>query len=98
MIVAGNPADPRVSPLFARFDAPPPVLIQASRTEILRDDALRMAERLRAAGGEVTLDLWPDTPHAWQIFGDWLPEARAARTQAAAFVRRCLQTTAPASR
>lgn len=91
MIVAGGPADPRISPLFASFDAPPPVLIQASRTEILRDDAIGMAARLRAAGGEVALDLWPDTPHAWQIFGDWLPEAREARAQAAAFVRRCLR-------
>ncbi len=98
-ILAGTePADPRVSPLFARFDAPPPVLIQASRTEILLDDAVRMADRLRAAGGEVELDLWPDTPHAWQVGADLLPEARGALMRAAAFARRCLQTAAPASR
>ena len=93
-----DPADPRVSPLFARFDSPPPVLIQASRTEILLDDALRMAERLREAGGDVELDLWPDPPHAWQIGADLLPEAREALDRAAAFARRCLQTAAPASR
>lgn len=97
-IASGDPADARLSPLFAVFDAPPPVLIQASRSEILRDDAVRIAERLADAGGDATLDLWDDTPHAWQIFGDWLPEAREARARAGAFVRRCLQTGAPASR
>ena len=90
--------DPRLSPLFAAFPGAPPVLLQAGRTEILRDDALRMAARLEAEGAAVRLGLWPDTPHVVQIFGDWLPEAREARADAAAFVRRCLQTDAPARR
>ena len=79
--------DPRLSPLFARFPDPPPVLIQHSGIEILRDDALALAERLRAAGGEVTLQSWPDTPHAWQVFGTLLPEARDAIDRSAAFIR-----------
>jgi acetyl esterase/lipase len=90
--------DPRVSPLFAAFPGPPPVLLQAGRTEILRDDTLRMAARLRAEGAEVRLRLWPDTPHVVQIFGGWLPEAREGRAEAAAFVRERLQTVAPARR
>jgi acetyl esterase/lipase len=90
--------DPRLSPLFADFPEAPPVLLQAGRTEILRDDTLRMAARLEAEGADVRLRLWPDTPHVVQIFGDWLPEAREARAEAAAFVRRCLQTEAPARR
>lgn len=85
--------DPRLSPLFAPFPAPPPVLIQASRTEILRDDAKRMATRLRAAGGRVRLDLWPDTPHVWQILDGWVPEARAALQQAGAFVQAAFAET-----
>jgi acetyl esterase/lipase len=91
-------ADPRLSPLFARFPGAPPVLLQAGGTEILRDDTLRMADRLEADGARVTLRLWPDTPHVVQIFGDWLPEAREARAEAAAFVRACLQTAAPERR
>ena len=39
--------DPRLSPLFAAFPGAPPVLLQAGLTEILRDDTLRMADRLR---------------------------------------------------
>jgi len=85
-----DPRDPRLSPLFARFDAPPPVLIHYSATEILRDDALRMAEVLRAGGGRVTLQCWPDTVHAWHVFHDLIPEGTEAIAQAGAFVRAIL--------
>jgi acetyl esterase/lipase len=90
--------DPRLSPLFAAFPGAPPVLLQAGQSEILRDDTLRMIARLEAEGAEVRLRLWPDTPHVVQIFGDWLPEAREGRAEAAAFVRERLQTVAPARR
>lgn len=83
------PEDPRVSPLFAGFPGCPPVLIQYSRTEILRDDATRMAARLQSFGAEVTLQGWLDTPHAWPVFGA-LPEAHAAVAQAGTFVRSCI--------
>jgi acetyl esterase/lipase len=78
--------DPRLSPLFARFDRPPPVMIEVGETEILRDDALRMAERLRAAGGEVRLGVRPLVPHAWPLFDGWFPEARQTLRCAARFV------------
>lgn len=81
-----DPADPRASPLFARFTAPPPVLIQVGSDEALRDDATRMADHLRAAGGVVTLEVWPGVPHVWQILDGWLPEARKALIRIADFV------------
>ncbi len=81
------PEDPRISPLFARFPAPPPVLIQLSADEILRDDSRRIAERLRAAGGQVTLEEHPAALHVWQILDGYVPEARQALRQAAAFCR-----------
>jgi len=81
------PDDPRVSPLHARFPGCPPVFLQAAATEILRDDTLRMADRLRAEGAEVTLDLWPDGIHAWPLAGRWLPEAGQALDRIAAFLR-----------
>ena len=90
ILQGADPADPRVSPLMAEFPDPPPVLLQASETEILLDDTRRMGEKLRAAGGEVTLDLWPDCPHVWQIFDGWLPEAREALETAAEFTKHAL--------
>ncbi len=83
-----DPADPRATPLNGDFTAAPPVLIQASRSEILRDDALRMAAVIQAAGGDVQLELWRDTPHAWPLFHGRLPEADAALASAARFLAR----------
>lgn len=80
------PEDPQASPLYADFPDPPPVLLQVSDSEILRDDAVRMAGVLRRAGGEVTLQVWPGAPHVWQIFDGWFPEARAAIRDTAAFL------------
>jgi acetyl esterase/lipase len=89
-LAGADPLDPRASPHRGRFSGAPPVLIQASRAEILLDDARTMAARLAAEGAEVTLDLVPAVPHVWQVYHGWLPEADAALARAAAFVRRCL--------
>jgi monoterpene epsilon-lactone hydrolase len=83
-------ADPRASPLFADFVAPPPVLIQVGSHEALLDDSRRMATRLRDAGGEVTLEVWAKTPHVWHLFDGYLPEARAALRTAAGFIQSSL--------
>ncbi len=88
--------DPAASPLFADFPGAPPVLLQTSEADILRDDAMRLEQRLRAKGVDVMLQLWPDTPHAWQMFDGFLPEARAALREAAAFAQKAL--TAPPQR
>ena len=85
-----DPADPRISPLFADFPAAPPVLIQVARTEILRDDSRRMAAHLRDQGAEVTLQEWGNLPHVWQFFPGWLPEAHKALSDTAQFIRQQL--------
>lgn len=85
-LAGADPTDPRASPILGAFTGAPPVLIQASDAEILRDDATAMAARLRADGVAVTLELWPGTPHVWQAFGRRLPEAAAALERAGAFV------------
>ena len=90
---SGNLADPRLSPLFADFAGAPPIYLQVSESEILRDDSLRLAERLREAGVSVRTDTWHDTPHVWQIFRGWLPEADEALDRVAAFVRDCLRSS-----
>jgi acetyl esterase/lipase len=66
----------------------PPALIQVGSDEILHDDAVRLAERLREAGRHVELQVWPRMPHDFQMFAPILPEARAAITQIGEFVRR----------
>jgi acetyl esterase/lipase len=86
-LAGASPEDPRASPALGVFAAPPPALIQASRSEILADDAQAMAETLRKAGGDVRLEMWRRTPHAWHIFRGHLPEADDAITRAGGFIK-----------
>lgn len=92
-MVAGSldHADPRISPLFARFGDCPPVWLSWSEAEILRDDCRRMADALRAQGAHVTCDVQKRAPHVWQLFQRSLPEADASLDRAAAFIRESFQ-------
>lgn len=83
-----SPEDPLVSPVFGDYRGVAPLLLHAGADEVLRDDAVRVAERARAAGVDVTLRLWPRVPHAWQFFPAVLPEARESLDEVRAFVAR----------
>lgn len=84
-----GPRDPRVSPKFAAFPDPPPVLLTVAETEMLRDDALGMAGPLPDA----RIALAGDLPHAWPYMHGALPEAHATLAEAGAFIRQCLAAT-----
>jgi epsilon-lactone hydrolase len=73
-----DPRLPYASPLYGDPAGLPPILIQVGSDEILRDDAVRMGERLSAAGREVALEIWPRMPHVWHLFAAVMPEARRA--------------------
>jgi monoterpene epsilon-lactone hydrolase len=85
-----DPRTPLAAPLYADLTGLPPLLIQASRHEVLLDDATRIAARARDAGVACELDLTDEVPHVWQIFANILPEAQQALDRAGAFVRRHL--------
>ena len=87
-----DPVHPYVSPLYGDFHGFPPLLIHASLDEVLRDDAIRVAERARAANVDVTLRLWHGVPHVWQFFAAVLPEAAQSLADTTAFVRRHMRT------
>ena len=87
--------DPRASPLYADLAGLPPMLLFASRHEILRDDTLRLAERASAAGVKVELIVRDRLPHVWPVFVTLLPEARDAFARVAAFARDIGARSAP---
>lgn len=91
-----DPRSPLASPLFADLRGLPPLLVQAGGDEILLDDATGLAERARAAGVDVTLEVWPRMQHVWHFSGSFMPEARQAIDGAGRFLRRALfgETTA----
>ena len=77
---------PEVSPLFADFAGYPPLFLQAGSTEMLRDEAIRTAQKANAAGVHVELELWPETPHVFQVAA-FLPESALALDHIVRFVR-----------
>lgn len=86
-----DPRLPLVSPFYGDLHGLPALLIQVGGEEILRRDAQRFVPRARAAGVDVTLQVWPGMWHVWQILVPFMPEAREAVQEIAAFIRERLQ-------
>jgi monoterpene epsilon-lactone hydrolase len=84
------PTDPVASPLFGDFAGFPPMMIHASKADVLSDDALRLAERVRATRGELTVRLWTDERHVWERMGT--AKAKESIMLAADFIRRRLDS------
>ena len=80
--------DPRVSPLYGDYTGLPPLLIQVGDAEVLLDDSVRVADRAKAAGVDVTLEVWDEMPHVWHAFTGLLPESDQAIAVIGEFVRR----------
>jgi acetyl esterase/lipase len=86
-LAGADPRTPYASPLYGDPTGLPPTLIQVGSDEVLLDDSVRMAERMRAAGCQVELEIWPRMPHAWHLWARLVPEARAAIERIGAFVQ-----------
>jgi epsilon-lactone hydrolase len=85
-----DPRNPYASPLFGDPCGLPPTLIHVGSDEILRDDAIRMAEKMRTAGCDVEIDVWPRMPHAWHLYARIVPEGRVAIDRIGTFLRKRL--------
>jgi monoterpene epsilon-lactone hydrolase len=85
----GDPYDPLVSPLYADLQGLPPLLIQVGDRETVLDDSVMFADMARAAGIDVSLEVWDGMIHVFQMFGE-LPEARQAIASIAGFLDRHL--------
>jgi epsilon-lactone hydrolase len=90
---SADPRNPLVSPLYADLHGMPPIIIHVGEREVLRDDSTRLAERIRAAGCEVVLSVWPVVPHVWQIFNRIVPEGRQSLAQMADFLQKRIRRT-----
>ena len=81
---------PQISPIYGDFNGCPPILIQASSSEVLFDDSKDLANLLKDQGLPVTFQVWKDMPHVWQIFSDIIPQGREAISNISYFVRHTL--------
>jgi len=83
-----DPKTPNASPLFADLRGLPPLLIHVGTAETLLDDSTRFAERARAAGVDVELEVWDDMIHVWHAFAFLLPEGQQAVERIGQYLRR----------
>lgn len=83
-----KPTAPAISPLLGDLSGLPPILVQVSDHEMLRDDGRRYVNKAVAAGTDATLQRWQHVPHVWQIFYPELPEAEASFEQIKLFLQR----------
>jgi len=81
-----DPRAPLASPTFGDLRGLPPLLIQVGSHELLLSDCTRLADKARAAGVDVRLEVWPGMQHEWQFAAKFLPEGRRAIANIAAFV------------
>jgi epsilon-lactone hydrolase len=85
-LAGADPRTPLASPLFARLDGLPPLLIQVGTAELLLSDAEELAKSAATAGVDVTLQVSEGLPHVYPgMVGT--PEAAEATDQAGAFLR-----------
>jgi monoterpene epsilon-lactone hydrolase len=81
------PQDPRLSPVYADLSALPPTLIQVGSDELLLNDSLRFAERAKAAGVELQLEVYPGLWHVFQAHVGLLHAADFAMARVISFLR-----------
>jgi epsilon-lactone hydrolase len=83
----GDRRDPLANPLYTDLTGLPPMYIQVGGDETLLDDSRRLAEHARTAGVEVSLDIFPEQQHTFQMAAGRAPEADDAIRRMAAWVR-----------
>jgi acetyl esterase/lipase len=77
-LAGADPRHPYASPLYADLHGLPPILIHVGDAEVILDDSTRFAAKARAAGVDVTLEVWDQMPHVWHAFAGLLPESDQA--------------------
>jgi acetyl esterase/lipase len=70
----------------------PPILIHAGELELQRDDSLSLWERLKEAGVEAEIKVWPAMVHDFHLFADQLSVAEEANEELRAFLLHRLES------
>ena len=83
----GDPKSPFASPIVGARAGLPPVQIHVGTREILLDDSIAYAARVRTAGGAVDLHVWEGMPHVFSASFAILDAGETAMALMADFVR-----------
>jgi monoterpene epsilon-lactone hydrolase len=79
--------DPYASPLYGDYTGISPLYIQVGGDEQLLDDSTGVAEKAKAAGVEVEIDVFPEMWHVFQLHAGTVPEADDAVARIARWLR-----------
>lgn len=79
--------NPYASPSNADVKGLPPICIHVSDAEILLDDSLIFAEKLKEQNIEHELKIYKNTLHVWQAYGVILPEAKRSLKEFGQFIK-----------
>ncbi len=82
-----DPTNPYISPLYGDLHGLPPLLIYVGDHEMLLDDAVRFAEKAKAAGVEVGLTVGEGMVHCYPLMAPAFPEATQAMAEICAFIK-----------
>ncbi|HYZ92651.1 MAG TPA: alpha/beta hydrolase [Actinomycetota bacterium] len=86
--LAGTDArTPLASPIYADLTGLPPLFIHVGGRETLLDDAHRLAEKAKADGVDVTLEVEDEMIHVWHLFVGIAPESEAGCRRVAQFLK-----------
>lgn len=76
-----------LSPLLQSLTELPRLLIQVGGDEVILSDCLRLAERAKQDGVQVSLEIWDEMWHIFQGFAAMVPEAKKAINNIGEFIR-----------
>ena len=79
-------SDPLISPLFGDLSDLPPILVQASESEVLYNDSTRFVAKAKKQKVNVTFQKWHGLIHWWHMFGG-MPEAKEAIEKIIFFIK-----------
>lgn len=85
-LAGGDTKESSASPVLGDLSGLPPLLVTVDESEILLDDATRVVDGARAAGGEATLIRTRGLFHVWPAMTPILREARETTAEIARFL------------
>lgn len=71
-----DPRSPYASPNHGDLKGLPPMLIHVGDHEVLLGDSLDLEKAAKAAGVDITLEVWDEMIHVWHAFHPMLPEGK----------------------
>lgn len=87
-IGSNDSKNPLISPLYGNLKGLPPLFIQTGSRDLLHEQAVKLAEKAKREGVEITFDSQPDMIHNWPLFAPEFPEAQHAIMKAGKFLEK----------